>query len=211
MDKKKQKKEQLDDAIENATKLAEVQELQKQLAEVKVEQEDLRNQLKRAVADYHNLEKRVVEGRSELTKWGISELLVKLLPTLDHLEQALTGASEIDKQSGWFKGVELAVKELNQVLQSEGLEQIVADGQFDPNLHEAVDTKPGDDNIILQVVRKGYTLNGKVLRPAAVVVGRSESRIESQSFDDAQDNPERSRTSQESRQEQEKQEEKTSP
>lgn len=141
---------------------------------------ELENQLKRAVADYHNLEKRVTEGRSELTKWGTGELLIKLLPTLDHLEQALSGANEAEKQSGWFKGVELAVKELNQVLQSEGLEQIVADGQFDPNLHEAVDTSEGEDNKILKMVRKGYTLNGKVLRPAQVVVGKSESRVESQ-------------------------------
>ncbi|MBI4035575.1 nucleotide exchange factor GrpE [Candidatus Daviesbacteria bacterium] len=174
MDKKKQKKEQLDDAIENATKLAEVQQLQKQLAEVKVEHEDLRNQLKRAVADYHNLEKRVQEGRSELTKWGTGELLVKLLPALDHLEQALSGAGDSDRQSGWFRGVELAVKELNQVLQSEGLSQIAADGQFDPNLHEALDTQEGEDNKILKIIKKGYTLNGKVLRPAGVVVGRKE-------------------------------------
>ncbi len=135
---------------------------------------DLDNQLKRAVADYHNLEKRVAEGRSELTKWGTGELLVKILPTLDHLEQALGGASEQERQSGWFKGVELAVKQLYQVLQSEGLNQIAAEGLFDPNLHEAVDTREGNDNIILEVVRKGYTLNSKVLRPAGVVVGRKE-------------------------------------
>lgn len=143
---------------------------------------DLESQLKRAVADYQNLEKRVAQGRSELTKWGTGELLVRLLPSIDHLEQALAGANEEDRKSGWFRGVELAVKELNQVLQSEGLGQIAADGQFDPNLHEAVDTQePSDaqakegkgDNSILKVVRKGYTLNGKVLRPAGVVVGRN--------------------------------------
>ncbi len=135
---------------------------------------DLNNQLKRAVADYHNLEKRVVEGRSELTKWGTGELLVKILPVLDHLDKALAGASEDEKQSGWYKGMELAVKELQSVLQSEGLSQIAAEGLFDPNLHEAVDTREGNDNMILEVVRKGYTLNSKVLRPAAVVVGRSD-------------------------------------
>ncbi len=133
---------------------------------------ELENQLKRAVADYHNLEKRVSEGRSELSSWANSKLLATLLPTLDHLDQALSGATETDRQSGWFKGVELVVKELNTVLQSEGLDQIAADGQFDPNLHEAVDTKEGEDNKILKVVRKGYTLNGKVLRPAEVVVGK---------------------------------------
>ncbi|MCL5784853.1 MAG: nucleotide exchange factor GrpE [Patescibacteria group bacterium] len=140
--------------------------------EEKVNQLDA--QLKRAVADYHNLEKRVAEGRSELTKWGTGELLVKILPVLDHLAQALVGASEADRQSGWFRGVELAVKELKQVLQSEGLEEVDAEGEFNPALQEAVDTRAGDDNKILEVVRKGYTLNGKVLRPAAVVVGRKE-------------------------------------
>lgn len=172
MDKKKQKKEQLDDAIENAAKRAGLEEMQLELARVRAEQEEIRNQLKRAVADYQNLEKRVAEGRSELTRWGTGELLNKILPVLDHLEQALKGAGENEKQSGWFRGVELAVKELNSVLQSEGLEQIAADGQFDPNLHEAVDTRQGEDNKILEIVRSGYTLNGKILRPAQVVVGK---------------------------------------
>ncbi len=142
---------------------------------------ELDNLLKRAVADYQNLEKRVSEGRSELTKWGTAELLGKMLPVLDHLEQALGGMSDADRQSGWAKGVELAVRELNQVLQSEGLGEIATEGQFDPNLHEAVDTREPSsaeasagkiDNSILKVVRKGYNLNGKVLRPAGVVVGR---------------------------------------
>lgn len=140
--------------------------------ELEIKVNELEAQLKRAVADYQNLEKRVAEGRSELTRWGTGELINKLLPALDHLEQALNGASESDQQSGWYKGVEMAVKELNQVLQSEGLEQIKADGQFDPNLHEAIDTREGEDNKILEVVRRGYTLNGKILRPTAVVVGR---------------------------------------
>lgn len=143
---------------------------------------ELENQLKRAVADYRNLEKRISEGRSELTKWGTGELLVKILPVLDHLEQALGGASEQERQSGWFKGVELAVKELNQVLQTEGLNEIPADpvtshgtgSVFDPAFHEAVDTREGENDKILEVIRKGYTLNGKVLRPAGVVVGRKE-------------------------------------
>ena len=134
--------------------------------------EELENQLKRAVADYQNLEKRVQEGRSELTNFVGAELIKKLLPVLDHLEKSLAGVSE--KESGWFKGVELAVKEFKQVLQSEGLEEISCEGEFNPALHEAVDTRDGNDNMILEIVKKGYTLNGKVLRPTQVVVGRKE-------------------------------------
>jgi len=134
---------------------------------------DLENQLKRAVADYQNLERRISEGRSEMVAYIGAELLRKLIPTLDHLEQALGGTSEQEKESGWFKGVELAVKEFKQVLAQEGLDEIPAEGQFDPSLHEAVDTREGEHDRILEVVRKGYNLNGKVIRPAQVVVGRS--------------------------------------
>ena len=137
--------------------------------------EELENQLKRAVADYQNLEKRVNEGRHELTNFVGMELVRKLLPVLDHLEQALSGISEQEKQSGWVKGVELAVKEFNGVLASEGLDQVATDGAFDPSLHEAVDTRDGENDMILEVVRKGYNLNGKVLRPAQVIVGRAAS------------------------------------
>lgn len=131
---------------------------------------ELETQLKRAVADYQNLEKRVSEGRSELTNFVGGELIKKLLPVLDHLEKSLAGVSE--KESGWYKGVELAVKEFKQVLESEGLEEISCESAFNPALHEAVDTRDGENNMILEVIRKGYNLNGKVLRPAQVVVGR---------------------------------------
>ncbi len=172
----------------------------KKIEELEQKVTDLENQLKRAVADYQNLEKRVNEGRSELTQFVGAELVRRLLPVLDHLEQALSGISETERQSGWVKGVELAVKEFNFVLESEGLEEIKIDpstalgtsSQFDPNLHEAVDTREPSsaeasagkiDNSILQVVRKGYNLNGKVLRPAQVVVGRSHSATDVASRD----------------------------
>ncbi|MBI2011377.1 nucleotide exchange factor GrpE [Candidatus Daviesbacteria bacterium] len=172
-----------DDVISQATKKAEVQELQEELARVKVDHEDIRNQLKRAVADYQNLEKRIQEARGELSSWANANLIIKILPVLDHFEKAIKGASEEDRESGWFRGVELALQQLQAVLADEGLEEIEIDPvsshgtggtRFDPSLHEAVDTKDGDDNIILEIVEKGYTLGGKVIKPAKVVVGRKE-------------------------------------
>lgn len=149
---------------------------QEEIKQLEERVNDLDAQLKRAVADYHNLEKRVTEGRSELTNWGTNELVKKLLPVLDHLERAIDGVSEEEKQSGWVKGVEIAVKEFKQVLQSEGLEEIVAEGDFNPALHEAVDTREGENGKILEVVQKGFTLNGKIVRPAKVVVGKEENK-----------------------------------
>ncbi len=169
--------------------MAKKKEETNKITELETKVAELENQLKRAVADYHNLEKRVNEGRSELTAWGTTELLTKMLTVLDYLEQATSGASEVEKSSGWFRGVELAIKQFKDVLKSEGLDEIVADPStalgtgsvFDPSLHEALDTKEGEDNKILKVVRRGYKSNGKVLRPAGVIVGRKlESSSENQ-------------------------------
>ena len=143
-----------------------------EIEELKGRVDSLESQLKRAVADYANLEKRVSEGRMELAAWATSEFVTKMLPVLDNLEMAVKGASEEDRKSGWFKGVEMSVKQMQQLLQNEGLEQIQTDGQFDPALHEAVDTKEGKEGEVLEILRKGYNLNGKVVRPAQVVVGR---------------------------------------
>jgi molecular chaperone GrpE len=153
--------------------------INKDFEEMQVRVSDLENQLKRAVADYHNLEKRIAEGRSELTNFAATDLIHKLLPVLDHLEVVTElgrGAlAEKDETKEWFRGVELAVSQLRGVLKDEGLDEIEADGQFDPALHEAVDTAPGEDGKIIKLAQRGYTINGKVLRPAKVVVGRKES------------------------------------
>ncbi len=151
--------------MKQASNNAKIEELEQKVA-------DLDNQLKRALADYRNLETRINEGRSELTGYVGMELIRKFLPVLDHLEQALKGITDEERQSGWVKGVEMAVKEFKMILQSEGLEEIATDGQFNPALHEAIDTRDGEEDRILEVARKGYNLNGKVLRPAQVVVGK---------------------------------------
>lgn len=173
---KKQKNQNIED-IEQEDQIVDDQNddlsmLREELKELKQSLAVAQDQLRRAVADYHNLEKRVSEGRSELSTWATGELLKKLLPVLDHLEKSLVGANEQEKQSGWYKGVEMVVKQFKGILKDEGLDEIEAGGQFDPSLHEAVDMRDGDNDRILEVAEKGYNLNGKVLRPAKVVVGR---------------------------------------
>jgi molecular chaperone GrpE len=147
-------------------------DLEKELERVKADYQDLENRFKRALADYQNLEKRVAEGRAELASWASSNLVHKLLPVMNHFERAMEGVSDEERKSGWFKGVEMSVQQLRQVLKDEGLEQIEADGQFDPTLHEAVDTKEGEHDKILEVVERGYRLAGKVVKPTRVIVGR---------------------------------------
>lgn len=147
-----------------------VEELEQKVAE-------LDNQLKRAVADYQNLEKRVSEGRSELTKWGTNELIKKLLPVMDNLLMAIAGAQQAGESSGWLQGARLSVLELKKVLEGEGVEFIepIKLSDFDPNIHEAVDVRDGENGKIIECMRFGYKLKGDLLRPAQVVVGQRHS------------------------------------
>lgn len=163
------KAEEIPDLNETIEELNAVRE---ELDQVRQEQGSIENQLKRAVADYQNLEKRVSEGRSELTNWVGMNLISSILPVISHFDQALGSATEEEKNSAWFKGVEMAVKQLKNILKNEGLDEIVADGQFDPTLHEAVDTQDGIDGKILKVIEVGYKIKGKVIKPAKVVVGK---------------------------------------
>jgi molecular chaperone GrpE len=152
--------------------MAKKQEENKKIEELIEKVGLLEDQLKRAVADYQNLEKRVTEGRSELSKWATGDLITRILPTLDHLDTALKGAEESQEKSGWLTGVELAVKEMKRVLEEEGLTPVQVE-VFDPALHEAVEVKEGEEGKILEVAQMGYNLNGKILRPAKVVVGKA--------------------------------------
>ncbi|KKQ67485.1 MAG: Protein GrpE [Candidatus Daviesbacteria bacterium GW2011_GWA2_38_24] len=177
MDDKKQKS-QRDDIVEpkeerqTDSSSGEIQAVRKELEDLRAEFERVESQFKRAVADYHNLEKRVTEGRAELAKWATGQLIEKLLPMLDIFEKATKGATDEERKSGWFKGVEMGVASFKAVLKEEGLEEIKGDGKFDPNLHEAIDLRVGEEGKVLEVIEKGYTLNGKVLKPAKVIVGK---------------------------------------
>ena len=152
-----------------------VEELEAEQTELQKLQGDfdlVNAQFKRALADYQNLEKRVAEGRSEMNSWAVTDLLTRIAGVMHYFDQAFKGVNEDEQKSAWFKGVQMATLQLRQVLKDQGLEEIEADGQFDPSSQEAVDTREGEDGKILEVVEKGYKLNGKILKPARVVVGK---------------------------------------
>lgn len=172
----KQKSDNNDSQEEKKTEVT-IEEFEAMQTELQALQESFNSvngQFKRALADYQNLEKRIAEGRSEMNSWAVTNLLQRIAQVMHYFDQAFKGVSEEEQQSSWFKGVKMANLQLQQVLQSEGLEEIKADGQFDPSLHEAVDTRDGEDGKILEVVEKGYRLNGKILKPARVIVGKKE-------------------------------------
>jgi len=126
---------------------------------------------KRALADYQNLQKRVQEEKGEWIKTANGNLIIQLLPALDHLETALKGAKESGQQSPWLQGVEMTVAELRRVLEEEGLHPVQVE-KFDPNVHEVVEATEGPEGVIEDVFQMGYTLNGKLIRPAKVAAGK---------------------------------------
>jgi molecular chaperone GrpE len=139
--------------------------------EKKVEQEteelsNLENQLKRALADYQNLEKRIASEKSSWILASNKNLLLRLLPGLDSLLLAEKHTQD--------EGVKLSIKHFLDILENEGVKKIETIGKdFDPNLMEAITTQQGEDNKVLEEVRTGYMLYDVVLRPAQVIVGKS--------------------------------------
>src|SRR3990170_5598648 len=119
-------------------------------AELEEKMKELEDQFKRAVADYRNLEKRVHEDSLTIAYYSKAQLVGKILPVLDSLDRAVSGASSSEQESGWLKGVLMSIKQLRQILAEEGLVEIDTSGQFNPELHEAVDVKAGEDGKILE-------------------------------------------------------------
>ena len=132
---------------------------------LKEEYEKLENQLKRTLADYQNLEKRVAEDRQNWIKLANKELLIRLLPALD----ALLLAEKHTKD----EGISLSIKTFMDALREEEVERIETEGKdFDPLVMECVQVAKGDEGKVIEEVKPGYTLHGKILRPAQVVVGK---------------------------------------
>ena len=138
----------------------------------------------RRQADFENYRKRVERERSETHNRVVGELVRKLLPVVDNLNRALDAersleASESKEFRHFLNGVELIGKQLNEVLESFGVETIPAVGErFDPHVHEAVVTEPSDehepDTVIEELVR-GYRIRDQLLRPAMVKVSAHKS------------------------------------
>jgi molecular chaperone GrpE len=134
--------------------------------EENTELSNLENQLKRALADYQNLEKRIASEKSSWILASNKNLLLRLLPGLDSLLLAEKHTQD--------EGVKLSIKHFLGILENEGVKKIETIGKdFDPNLMEAITTQEGENNKVLEEVRSGYMLFETVLRPAQVIVGKS--------------------------------------
>jgi molecular chaperone GrpE len=148
--------------------------LEADLRDLAAERDELRGTAQRIQADFENYRKRVARDQAAHADRATERLVEAMLPALDALEMAVISLGAADEKVR--KGVELAVGELGSALERHGLTRIADLGvPFDPNQHEAVMQEDGDgDPHVGDVLRTGYALNGRVLRPAMVKVVRSE-------------------------------------
>lgn len=130
---------------------------------------DYLGDLQRLQADFANYRKRMMRESAEAATRGAERVVAQLLPVLDNFERAIAHG-----EGG--EGVELVFKELRAVLEAAGLEEVPGEGApFDPQVHEAVESREDEsatEEVVRAVHRRGYTMNGKLLRAAMVGVAR---------------------------------------
>ena len=127
----------------------------------------------RATAELDNFRKRMAREKADSLRYANQRLLEELLPVLDNFEMGLQ-AAEQDSESMIYQGMAMVKNQLDSFLTSQGVVEVEAAGAvFDPNVHEAVSQEPSDEveeGSIVRVIRRGYRINDRLLRPANVVV-----------------------------------------
>ncbi|RLG35655.1 nucleotide exchange factor GrpE [Methanosarcinales archaeon] len=161
--------EDIEDAI---AILSEELESKKKEAEGIFKGEQYLTELKYLKADFENYKRRMAKEKREAANYALECFITELLPIKDSLEAAIMHAKTNNKPEGLVKGVEMTMKQFEELLKRAGLEEIKAEGEkFDPFRHEVVSREEKDmqqENTITEVVRKGYVFHDKVLRPALV-------------------------------------------
>ena len=160
----------------------EIERLTKALKEEKEKAEEYLNRLKYLQADFINYQKKIKKELEEAAKLGSERLIIRLLDVMDDLERAIEVAEKTEKNSSLVKGVEMVLKEFQDILKHEGVTGIEATGKpFNPNLHEAVvhvESAELEENTIVEELRKGYLFNEKVIRPSMVKIAKSQPKFE---------------------------------
>lgn len=149
--------------------------IEREIELLRIEAESHLNDARRIKAEFENYKKRMLREQTVLLERASSSLVERLLPVLDAFRLAIVAADRTKNDREFLRGVELVYGELLDVLKKEGLEEIDAEGKpFDPEMHEAVMQVEADlpGGHVVEVMRTGYRLNGRVLRAAMVSVAR---------------------------------------
>jgi molecular chaperone GrpE len=162
-----------DEAIEGAEL-----SLEDEIAQLQEDVAQARDAALRAQADAQNVKRRAEQDVEKARKFALERFVSELLPVVDNLERALESASgdeEVVKPIA--EGVQLTLKSFLDALGKNNIETVDPLGEpFDPNLHQAmsmVENNEVEPNTVIAVMQKGYTLNGRLVRPAMVMVSKS--------------------------------------
>lgn len=151
--------------------------VEEQLAQAQLEIVNLKEQMLREQAETQNIRKRLQRDVENARKFALERFIGDLLPVADNLDRAIDAASKEDAVKPLLEGVELTRKNFLDVLRKYNVEQVCPVGEpFDPQLHEAITMVPNpamEPNSVMDVMQKGYTLNGRLLRAAMVVVSKA--------------------------------------
>jgi molecular chaperone GrpE len=146
-----------------------------ELTAARAEAAEYRDHLQRLQAEFENYRKRVIREQTRAVEFAIEPLISRLLEVLDEFELAMVAAEQRPEFDKFLHGVEIVFAKLVDLLRAEGLERIEAEGQpFDPAEHEALFQVEGGEGepYVADVLRSGYRLKGRVIRPAGVKVAR---------------------------------------
>ena len=181
-----ERQEKIDDefdaevAAENSenmeSKEVDVEFLQGQLEKLQEQSKVSLDKVVRAQAEMENLRKRAARDVENAHKYALEKFTNELLPIMDSLELGLSASAKAKNLDDLCKGMELTLEMFNTVMEKFGITMIEPKGEkFNPELHDAVSMQETDDSnsgIIIEVMQKGYTLNGRLIRPAMVVVAK---------------------------------------
>ncbi|HLR54657.1 MAG TPA: nucleotide exchange factor GrpE [Pseudogracilibacillus sp.] len=149
--------------------------LQKELNETLLQNNQLKDKMLRAQAEFDNYKRRTEKERAAERKYKSQDLALELLPVLDNFERALDAETTENNQS-FYDGVKMVYNQLQQALKTEEVEPMtVVDEEFDPNLHHAVMQVEEEDkpsNTVVEELQKGYMIKDRVIRPAMVKVNK---------------------------------------
>ena len=146
--------------------------MEEKLEEAQKQAKDNLDKYIRQLAEFENFRKRSNSEKTAMYSNGVRDTVEKLLPVIDNFERAVEAAD--NKEDPMYKGVEMILKQFMEILENLGVKEIPSKGEpFDPNVHSAVmhiDDESCDENVVVEVFQKGYTLGDKVIRPSMVKV-----------------------------------------
>ncbi len=176
-------------------RVKEVEILEKELKEKAKSAEEYYDKFLRAKAELDNYKKRKEKERLEFMKYATEGLISEIIPVIDNFERAFAAAEKVPETKNFALGVELILKQMKDLLARNGVEEdYPIDQQFDPFKHEAaekVETEEHPDGKIIEVIQRGYTLNGKLVQPALVKVAvsprKEEETVAAEGAEDTED------------------------